>query len=265
MGMKNQKLYWFGNVAKFEIANRIGAFASSSSKSIEIVDLGAGSGGDWDKIVSDNPRVTVHLWEPHDEYYEGLKSRFNGISRIHVHKDIDNFTSKFDLGTSLSVLEHVKNPSDHLSSIKRLLKPNGLFFMNFDDGHFRKQFAPKGILELRLTAAEFYRSTISRIIPRLVPTNIFQKRVSQSKLFELIAKSELEIEEIFFNHIGPLKSFVKRSGTDAIDLETMIKWGEFEEILSKSYTSTTSNDIAISVLWKLFSTRTFVLSKKSLN
>lgn len=262
--MKNQKLYWFGNVAKFEIANRIGALASGSSKSIEIVDLGAGSGGDWDKLVRDNPRVSVHLWEPHDKYFEGLRSRFKGISRIYVHKDIDNLTSKFDLGTSLSVLEHVKNPSDHLCAIERLLKPNGLFFMNFDDGHFRKQIAPQGILDLRLTTAEFYRSTISRIIPRLVPTNVYQKRVSQSKIFELIAKSELEIEEIFFNHIGSLKSLIKKSGTDAIDLETMIKWAEFDQTLAKSHTFATPNDTAINVLWKLFSTRTFVLSKKSL-
>jgi hypothetical protein len=136
--------------------------------------------------------------------------------------------------------------------------------MNFDDGHFRKQIAPQGILDLRLTTAEFYRSTISRIIPRLVPTNVYQKRVSQSKIFELIAKSELEIEEIFFNHIGSLKSLVKKSGTDAIDLETMIKWADFDQTLAKSHTFATPNDTAINVLWKLFSTRTFVLSKKSL-
>jgi len=104
-------------------------------KSMKIIDIGGGK-GEFVKLL--NKRCdSVHILEP------GI-SRINSINEdniVTINKLLDNNfanenLNKFDIVTAFHVLEHVINPIQFLENCYKILKPNGLLYIevpNQDD------------------------------------------------------------------------------------------------------------------------------------
>ena len=258
--MLAKSLYWNGNIAKFEIANEIVSIAKATDSELVVVNLGAGRGGDWGLLAKECPNLRICLWEPHEPTSNFLVSRYKG-SGIEIHRELDSLEGIADIGTSLSVLEHVEKKMSHFDLVSRVLKRDGIFFMNFDDGHFR--YASPNIFSLkeyRLPFAEAWRSTLSGLSKKLLPTNQFQKRVFFDEFMQCVAESNLELISLRFRHLAEIKGASKTILEFDGQLQFMQDWLNFElkaeKLIHQSY-----GERAIEKCWELFATRTAIFKK----
>jgi hypothetical protein len=256
------KLYWPGSVAKFSIANQIYKIAKASSAPIVAADLGAGMGGDWPKLVEDLPNLTIHLWEPHTPTANAL-SKLVSSNRFQVHEDLSEMNGVADIGTSLSVLEHVRDIDEHFRQADKVLKPGGQFFMNFDDGHFRHEakniFAPSNFV---LPVKESLRTLISKYFPTLIPVNKYQKRVLLKDFKNACAKSPLVFERIECSQLPSIKGVAKLFKEPEMQLPFLNSWLNFEneiqDLIRKEH-----GDKAEEIIWDLLPARTAIFRKTS--
>ena len=254
------KLYWPGSVAKFSIANQIYKIAKASSAPIVAADLGAGMGGDWPKLVEDLPNLTIHLWEPHTQTAKAL-AKLGSSNRFQVHEDLSEMNDVADIGTSLSVLEHVRNIDEHFRQADKVLKPGGQFFMNFDDGHFRHEaknvFAPSNFV---LPIKESLRTLISKYFPTLIPVNKYQKRVLYKDFKNACAKSPLVFEKIECSQLPSIKSVAKLFKEPEMQLPFLNSWLSFEneiqDLIRKEHGAK-----AEEIIWDLLPARTAIFRK----
>jgi hypothetical protein len=262
--MLKKSPYWNGNVAKFEIANEIESIAKATERELVVVDLGAGRGGDWDLLAKECPNLRICLWEPHEPTSKYLERRFKG-SGIEIHGDFNGLQGIADIGTSLSVLEHVEQKMSHFQLVSKVLKKDGIFFMNFDDGHFR--YSSSNIFSLkeyRLPLAEAWRTTLSGLSKKIIPTNQFQKRVSLEEFLQCVDKSALELISIRFRHLAGIKDASKAIVEFDDQLQFMQEWLNFEQkaesLIHQSY-----GERGIEKSWDLFATRTAVFKKAGID
>lgn len=86
-----------------------------------VLELGAGSGALAERLQAAGFQVTAADLE---NYFE-LPSEFVQLNFDDPHFD-RNLTKRFDVITSVEVIEHLENPAGFLRSISRLLKENGV-------------------------------------------------------------------------------------------------------------------------------------------
>lgn len=98
-----------------EIAQRYAAPAA------RVLDLGAGSGALAERLQAAGFQVTAADLE---SYFE-LPSEFVQLNFDDPQFD-RNLTERFDVITSVEVIEHLENPAGFLRSVRRLLKENGV-------------------------------------------------------------------------------------------------------------------------------------------
>jgi hypothetical protein len=258
--MSENTLLWFGNVAKFEIGNEIKSIANSTDRELVVVDLGAGRGGDWDKIAAECRNVRICLWEPHKPTLKYLEKRFHG-SNIEIHENLESLNGIADIGTSLSVLEHVDKKISHFQIASLILNKEGIFYMNFDDGHFR--YSSENIFSLgeyRLPLAEAWRTVLSKFPKKILATNKFQKKVLLNEFLQCIEQSDLELVSVRFRHLAGIKATSRLINDHDFRLEFMNAWLDFEIETEKIINASHENS-SLEKCWELFATRTAVFRK----
>jgi len=259
-----KRLYWAGNAAKFGIANEIRERAMATSETLVIVDLGAGLGGDWHKLSEDCSNLEIHLWEPHSPTANVLKNT-RSSSRIFIHENVEELENIADIGTSLSVLEHVQEKREHLKLARKVLKKTGHFYMNFDDGHFRPE--SQNIFRIsnyRLPLAEAWRTFLSGLSPRIIAVNKFQRRVVFEDFLKAVDESDLVIDTIRYNHLSGLKSLVGFINVTDLKLEYMTSLLNFEAQIQDIFKKDGSTDVE-RLLWEIFPTRTAILAPNTVS
>ena len=254
------KLYWPGSVAKFSIANQIYKIAKATNGPIVAADLGAGMGGDWPALVDDLPNLTVHLWEPHTPTANAL-AKLVSSNRFQVHEDLSEMNGVADIGTSLSVLEHVRNIGEHFRQADNVLKPGGKFFMNFDDGHFRHEaknlFSPNDFV---LPIKESLRTVISKFFPTLIPVNKYQKRVLFKDFKSACSNSALILEKIEYSQLPSIKGVAKLFKKPEMQLPFLNSWLNFETEIQNLIRQEHGTK-AEEMIWNLLPARTAIFSK----
>ena len=224
---------WLENVAKFEIGHRIHEILrSSGSQQIQILDVGAGTGGDWDALVEKYPNLKLYLWEPYEISGKILKARFQN-STVTVLDNLIDSKVKFDYIISLSVLEHVKNLNAHFEMVKNLLNEKGQYICNFDDGHFR--YNSKNIWSLssnRIAISETFRTVISRFFTRIYSTGKYQSRVNLDELKSIVESKGLLITAIDYRNIGDLKGASKLLKNKISKHDFAESWLNLEKMLN---------------------------------
>ncbi len=258
--MSEESLLWFGNLAKFEIANEIKSIARSTDQKLVVVDLGAGRGGDWDLVAAECQNVRICLWEPHKPTSRYLEKHFKGLN-VEIHQDIESLEGIADIGTSFSVLEHVDKKLSHFQTASRILKKDGIFFMNFDDGHFR--YSSTNVFSLgtyRLPLSEAWRTLLSRSPKKLLATNKFQKKVLLNDFLQCIEQSDLELISMRYRHLTGIKDISKQINEHDFQLQFMKNWLDFEIETEKMIARSYKNN-SMEKCWELFATRTAVFRK----
>ena len=224
---------WLENVAKFEIGHYLeNLLESFPDKKIKVLDIGAGTGGDWILLIEKYSNLELHLWEPFQDSKIVLDNKFNNVSVV-IHHSLDDIEDKFDYLISLSVLEHVKRLDLHCRSIKRLLKFNGTYICNFDDGHFR--YMSNNIWSFsanKLAMSETARTLISKYFGVLYSVGKFQKKVDLQTLIIELNKVNLELVDIDFRNISALKNVCKFLQNTDQQHEYAEMWLNFEKYIN---------------------------------
>ena len=113
------------------------------SKVNKVVDIGCGPGGTLHYINQQFPSWKMHgITAPCDE-----EKMINGITATYGDFENDTFIEKYDLVIMCHVMEHFINPLQALTKMNKMLKRNGLLYIEVPSFHYAEtrsnpQFCP---------------------------------------------------------------------------------------------------------------------------
>lgn len=134
-----EKLYHV--VKQKALKNKINIINANQTKKGKLLDIGAGT-GDFLVTAKNSGWETLGI-EPSEKAKKIALSK--GIAFKKDIKEIEN--ASFDVVTMWHVLEHVADIQEHISELKRILKPNGLIiiavpnYKSYDAGYYGKFWA----------------------------------------------------------------------------------------------------------------------------
>ncbi|TKT72412.1 class I SAM-dependent methyltransferase [Afipia massiliensis] len=265
MSSSPPRLYWLGNAAKMTIIDEI-LRRFPGPQPVVIFDYGCGAGGDWPDILSAHPHFRLIGYEPHGPSAAEARRRLQG-ARAEVWMDdaVAILSFSADVIVSFSVFEHVIDRNGFLRHARRLMAPDGIFFLNYDDGHFRYRVDlgyPAGWLE-RIRSA--LRTIVSGPLAALGFPSRYQRRVLARDVDRLILQNGFKIERIDYSNIDDFKNLAKtipeekRQDFSRLWIETEHKLNEYFRVRlpSERFGDDTN-------LWQAMSSRTLVLRSAQL-
>lgn len=229
-----QRLYWLGNAAKSRVIGEILA-SNSGPEPVTVFDYGCGDGGDWPLILAEHPKLRLVGYEPYRPSCNKARERLRShAAQILTGNEIDSLTIQADYIVSFSVFEHVVDRANFLHHAKRLLGPTGLFYLNYDDGHFRN------LLEISQPATwlpalrTWGRTVVSRPLAVLGLQSHYQRRVRAMDADLLATEAGFDIERVDYHNLLCLKELAK---TMPKDLQQSFAqwWLDAEQILNERF------------------------------
>jgi SAM-dependent methyltransferase len=256
----NRRLYWVGNIAKTRIIDDILA-AHPASAPMTIFDYGCGDGGDWNRILSDYAHIRLVGYEPHEPSAARSRASLRGLSaEIFTADTIQTLALAADYIVSFSVFEHVVDRRQFLAHAKRLLAPAGVFYLNYDDGHFRNRLDVAQIDTWLPALRSFARTLASGPAAAMGRPSKYQRRVAASKADSLVVEAGFCIERSDYHNLIDLKELAKTMPED--QREAYARWwlaaelelnARFRFDLARPRYGDTAN------LWQQMVTRTLTL------
>lgn len=165
-----------------------------------------------------------------------------------------------DCIVSFSVFEHVVDRRQFLAHAKRLLAPAGVFYLNYDDGHFRNWLDLAQINTWLPALRAFGRTVISGPAAFIGLHSKYQRRVSASDANCLVVNAGFHIVRIDYHNLIDLKQLAKTIPEDL--KEEYARWwlaaeqelnARFRVDLAQPFYNDTIN------LWQQMGTRTLIL------
>jgi SAM-dependent methyltransferase len=260
MSSATPRLYWLGNAAKMAIIEEILA-RFPGPQPVVIFDYGCGAGGDWPDILSTYPHLRLIGYEPHGPSAAEARRRLQS-ARAEVLTDdaVAALSFSADVIVSFSVFEHVIDRDSFLRRARRLLAPDGIFFLNYDDGHFRYGIDlgyPANWIE-RIRSA--LRTIVSGPLATLGFPSRYQRRVVARDADRLVLQNGFDIERIDYANIDDFKKLAKtipenqRQDFSRLWIETEYKLNKYFRKKLPSERFGDDNN-----LWQVMSSRTLVL------
>lgn len=170
---------WDGALGKAWIAESVSTWSTarfaSTGRTTRLLDLGAGSGTGWTRVLEHSPHLEVTLWDANPTWFRSSLKR-QLPERLHYAASTQELRRQdFDVVTSLSVVEHVHDVEEHLRLLKQFLATDGVGVVLWDDGHFRpsvnlRQPIKSGVL----AAKESTKWGLSALLGARVPPSHFQ-------------------------------------------------------------------------------------------
>jgi SAM-dependent methyltransferase len=232
-----KRLYWLGNAAKTRIISEL-LVRSQGSELVTVFDYGCGDGGDWPCILGDHPYLRLVAFEPETASYQKASQRLQGCNALVLSGEtMTSFDLQADYIVSFSVFEHVVNQPRFLRHAKRVLAPGGLFYLNYDDGHFRN-FLDVAELATWLPALRARLHTlVSPLLAALGRQASYQRRVVAAAVDRLVTDCGFRIERIDYHNLSSLKDLAK-SIPEPLREEYARWWLEVELDLNRQFATT---------------------------
>ncbi|MDP1927115.1 MAG: class I SAM-dependent methyltransferase [Thiobacillus sp.] len=204
-----QRLYWLGNAAKSRVIDEILA-SNPGPEPVTVFDYGCGDGGDWPSILAEHPKLRLVGYEPYVPSCRKARERLrNHAAEILTGNDIDALPIKADYIVSFSVFEHVVHRAEFLRHAKRILGPNGMFYLNYDDGHFRNLLDVSRPATWMPALRAWGRTAVSRPFAAFGLQSHYQRRVSAVDADRLVVESGFRIERVDYHNLVCLKDLAK--------------------------------------------------------
>jgi len=203
------KLYWPGNSAKTKILRHLLA-SLAADRQVLVFDYGCGGGGDWPAVLRDFPQLKLIGYEPHDKSFARAKKSLQGLNaELYTGKDLDNLDLKADFIVSFSVLEHVYDRRFYFQTARRLLADNGLFYLNYDDGHFRNflDLNRPGVWFSQLK--EWIHNLVAEPLSWIGIISRYQRRVSSRDVENLVRETGFTVERSEYSNLVSFKQLQK--------------------------------------------------------
>lgn len=210
----SQRLYWLGNAAKSRVIAEILA-ASPGPGPVTIFDYGCGDAGDWPHILADHPHLQLVGYEPYAPSCRRALERLNGYAAEMLSgNDIATLAIKADYIVSFSVFEHVVRRAEFLRRAKRILAPGGLFYLNYDDGHFRNLLEVSRPVTWLPALRAWARTVLSEPLATLGRQSHYQRRVMAEDADRLVTEAGFCIERVDYHNLICLKDLAKAMPKD---------------------------------------------------
>jgi SAM-dependent methyltransferase len=259
------RLYWPGNSAKTIVIDEILRRAGDvQNEEILIFDYGCGGGGDWPAVLTDYPRLHLVGYDPDRKSYQTAGARLKGLKAdIFTGNELQTLSFKADFIVSFSVFEHVYDRRRYLQTARKHLAEYGIFFLNYDDGHFRNTLdlnAP-GLWPGQLKA--WLHNLLAEPLARVGRTHLYQARVNRSRVDKLVSESGFQVVKAFYSNLGLLKGMFKTIPDDRREDFTRL-WLDLESELNASFLVESRRETwgDTANLWQFMVSRTLVLCHK---
>ncbi len=256
----NRRLYWVGNVAKSRVIDEILASRAASTP-ITIFDYGCGGGGDWKRILPDHTHLRLVGYEPNEESAARARRSLRGLrAEIFSADAIRTLNLTADYIVSFSVFEHVVDRRQFLEHAKRLLAPAGVFYLNYDDGHFRNWLDLAQVNTWLPALRALARTLISGPAASVGWRSKYQARVSASDANCLVVKAGFQIVRIDYHNLSDLKELAKTMPED-LQEEYARWWLAAEQELNARFRFDLAQPCCgdVTNLWQHMGTRTLML------
>jgi SAM-dependent methyltransferase len=261
-----QKLYWLGNAAKTKIVGEVlQQIARNPAQRVVIFDYGCGAGGDWAAILSDHPQIELIGYDPCAADVAAARARLRDhAAQLYTLKELEPLTFRADFIVSFSVFEHVYERRLYLETAKKHLADDGVFYLNYDDGHFRQALDLGALRSWPRQLREWLHNVTAGLWAKLGKTHLFQQRVLRADVDQMLAETGFQIGEVFYSNLSDFKSLCKTLPEER-RAEFARFWLHVENELNEHFlcsgTRETLGDVVN--LWQLMGSRTLVLRHAS--
>jgi len=182
-----------GNGAKLFIRDRIAGRLGQGEPTI--VDLGCGNGRQWSWREPRADEVNLMGIEPAAGLVTQARKSFP-MWEFHSGTAYDLEPASADIVTSMSVLEHVYRRDKFMRYARACLSPGGIFYLNYDNGHF-------------LDGNDRLKNLFGPILAKFGVERWYQSPISQDEALDLIENSGFTVVEEFNFHQAANKGFFR--------------------------------------------------------
>ncbi|UKO98447.1 class I SAM-dependent methyltransferase [Nostoc sp. UHCC 0870] len=262
MNIQQKNLYWLGNCAKTKIIGEI-LEKIHHSQEVVIFDYGCGTGGDWPSILANHPNIRFIGYEPSKKSFALAQKRLSNFNvQLLTAESIQQVTFKADFIVSFSVLEHVYDKAFYLKTAKKILADQGIFYLNYDDGHFRNYLDLNELNLSFLQAKEWINNLLAQPLASVGVVSSFQKRVDRRDIDNLVQEIGFSILQNFYSNLNSFKSLCKTLSPDKQQNFAHL-WLEVENVLNEKFRQEGETYYGDSTnLWWQMGSRTLVLQHK---
>jgi len=230
----DDKFYWTGNSAKTKILRDILSKLPIDRPTL-VFDYGCGSAGDWPSVLKDHPQIRLIGYEPHGPSYDRAVTALKGLNaELYTGDSIDSLDFKADFIVSFSVLEHVYDRRHYLQTAGKLLAEDGIFYLNYDDGHFRNclDLNHPGLWFSQIK--EWCHNLLAEPLSWIGLTGRYQQRVDSYDLAGFVRDAGFKVERSEYSNLVSFKQLQK---TLPIELHRDFSrlWLEVEEKLNSRF------------------------------
>jgi SAM-dependent methyltransferase len=200
--------YWQGNAAKVRVISDL--LHRASGREVVVFDYGCGGAGDWPQILAENPYLRLYGYEPHLPSFRIAVDRLKGLNaEIFTGDCITSLSIKADYIVSFSVFEHVFDRRSFLAHASRLLASDGLFYLNYDDGHFRNliDLAEPGTWWGAVRVR--FHNLLAAALANLGQVSSFQQRVIAQDVDQLIVNAGFVTDNCEYHNFYGFKELFK--------------------------------------------------------
>lgn len=250
-------VFWPGNAAKHRVGRWIIARAQATP-SFLVFDYGCGTGSDWPRVLQDHPSLSLVGYEPDPDAAAIARQRLAGTPATITTGDrapVDPLGA--DVVVSFSVFEHVVDRRGYLADAHRHLRPDGTFFLNYDDGHFRNDLrleAPRTWSEpLRALA----RHRVSPLLAKAGRERSYSVPVPFLELRPMVETAGFAVHEDRLENLPDFKGAAKFV-PEARQAEFLRLWTETEDALNQDLGDLT-DESGVPLLWQRMLSRTLTL------
>lgn len=254
-------MYWLGNAAKTEVVARIIERATGRDRPMTVFDFGCGTGGDWPRILAEVPQIRLVAYDPDSRSAAEAQDRLRSTgATVLSGGSIATVDLQADVIVSFSVFEHVYDRTGYLATAKRLLAPDGTFFLNYDDGHFRVAIDVDRPSIWPADGRRLAHNLLAPVLARIGRVSDYQRRVRRDAADKMLGRAGFRCRESFYSNCDALKELYKTIPNDRRE-EYCRLWVEFEGRLNESFVVDLPKwERGDNVnLWQRMPTRTLVL------
>jgi len=257
------ELYWPGNAVKTKVIREI-VHGALKKPSVVIFDYGCGEAGHWRVVLDSFPNFYLIAYDLDPRARHVARKHLAGL-KAEVLDDVEHIRFQADYIVSFSVLEHVYDRKQYLTVAKEALAPEGLFYLNYDDGHFRICLDMSDHLSWTANLRTWLHNILAPLLAKAGYKTKFQARVNKLELHRLLKLVGFEVQEEFYGNIACLKGLCKYIPQNKIE-DFMNMWVCLEERLNEHFLEELGRYYAGDNvnLWRFMASRTLVLRHKEI-
>ncbi|MBE7525486.1 methyltransferase domain-containing protein [Patescibacteria group bacterium] len=237
-------IFSHNNPAKEWILQELAARADRGPFSV--CDLACGSGSVWPAFLLEYPSVRYVGKDTDAAAIERGRKAMAGIPNARMDvadaQILPEEEGSYDVVTALSALEHVVRIDKFLDTVFRLLKPGGVAYLNYDDGHFTSHNPKERIMV-----------PVSQVLALVGIEGPYMKRVNDADIIRLIEERGGKVLAVRKNNLAAMKGFTKGHKSGLMGDDVLREWFAFENRLNDM--------LSPAQLSKIFGATTVVMQK----